>query len=126
MKRIQASIIVALFASLLLAICIGCATPEQAAYRTIGVITSGVDGAMNGWGDYVRSGSATPEEQARVRAAYERYQATMRLARIAITTQKSQPAGATTLDSALSTAQAASGQLIIVIQQFLQPKGNTP
>jgi hypothetical protein len=111
---------------LLLAALLGCATPEQTAYRTIGVITASVDGAMNGWGDYVRSGAATADEQARVRQAYERYQATMRLARIAVTTQKTQPAGASTLDTALNTAQAASGQLIAVIQQFLQPKGFQP
>ena len=112
-----------LFALLLLAALIGCASPEQGAYRTIGVITNTVDGSMNGWGDYVLAGLATANEQAAVRAAYERYQASLRLARIATSAATTTPDGATQLDTALAATQAASGQLISLVQTFLQPKG---
>ena len=111
---------------LLLAALLGCATPEQSAYRVIATLTYSVDGAMNGWGDYVRAGKATAEEQMKVRAAYERYQSLMRLARVTVATVKTQPDGAATMDTAISTVQSASGQLIGLIQQFLQPKGYTP
>jgi Mrp family chromosome partitioning ATPase len=112
-----------LFSLLLLAALLGCATPEQSAYRTIGTITVSVDGTMNGWGDFVRAGHAEPADEARVKAAYERYQSAMRLARIAVITSKTQPDGASTLQTALATTQAASGQLIGLIQTLLQPKG---
>lgn len=59
----------------------GCATPELAAYRTLGTTTVLVNAAMNGWGDYVRAGLATPDDQIRVRGAYEKYQASMRVAK---------------------------------------------
>ncbi len=112
-----------LFSLLLLAALLGCATPEKGAYRTIGTITVSVDAAMNGWGDYVRTGQATAQDEARVKAVYEHYQAAMRLARVTVFTSKTQPEGATTLDNALATAQASSGQLISLIQSLLQPKG---
>lgn len=114
------------FSLLLLAALLGCATPEQGAYRVIGSIVVTVDGTMNGWGDYVRAGLSTPDEEAQVKAAYERYQATMRLARVTIATANAQPDGSSKIDTALATIQASSGQLIAIIQQLLQPKGNTP
>jgi Mrp family chromosome partitioning ATPase len=109
-----------LFSLLVLAAMLGCATPEQGAYRVIGTITYSVDGAMNGWGDYVRAGLATADDQAKVKAAYERYQSAMRLARVTVATVKSQPEGTATMDAALAAAEAASGQLIGIIQSLLK------
>lgn len=110
------------FSLILLAALLGCATPEQGAYRTIGTITVSVDTSMNVWGDAVRAGRTSPDDQARVRAAYEHYQSAMRLARVTVITTTSQPEGATKLETTLATAEAASGQLISLIQTLLQPK----
>lgn len=103
----------------------GCATTEQSAYRTIGTITIAVDGAMNGWGDYVRSGQASATQEASVRSAYGQYQNAMRSLKVMVMTWKAQPDGASKLDTALAMTQAASGSLITLIQT-LTLKGQTP
>ena len=62
----------------------GCASPESSAYKAVGSTVYVVDSAMNTWGDYVRSGKATPAQEDAVRVLYGRYQQAMRGARAAI------------------------------------------
>jgi len=63
---------------------LGCATYERNTYNTIGVTVVTVDQAMVVWGDYVRSGKATAEQETVVRSVYEKYQTAMRAVRVAI------------------------------------------
>lgn len=78
-KKIPFAAAIALAACLFLNF--GCATPELVAYRALGTTAVLVNAAMNGWGDYVRAGLATPDDQIRVRGAYEKYQASMKVAK---------------------------------------------
>lgn len=94
---------------------------ETNAYKTVGAITITVDGAMNTFGDYVRSGKSTPEQQATVKAAYERYQQAMRATHNAIIAYKTAPQDAAALDTALRAVEAVSGELISVIRQLTTP-----
>ena len=52
----------------------GCkSTPEAKLYKTTGTVIITVDAAMNAWGDYVRAGLATPEQQMMVKQKYDTY-----------------------------------------------------
>lgn len=104
---------------ILCALAVGCANPEQTAYRVIGTTIVSVDAAMNGWGDYVRAGKATPEEQMSVRTAYEKYQNAKRAAQAGIMAYKVNPDRAT-LDIVLDALDASRIELMALIQGLQQ------
>lgn len=93
----------------------GCKTPEQGAYRTIGTLANAVDVSMKTYGDAYRAGLITPDEQVKVRAAYEHYQRTMRIARAVVKSAKAAPESAAGLNTALTAVEAASADLITLI-----------
>jgi len=114
-----------LLALLTLALAIGCSSPQQAAYRTTGSVVITVDAAMNGWGDYVRAGLSKPDEEAKVKAAYEKYQGTIRLARTLTDSFVNNAGDKDTLNVAFTAVDQAKNQLIDLIQSFRtkpQPK----
>lgn len=56
----------------------GCATSlDETAYRSIGASSALVDGSMQGWGAYVKSGAAGTGDEATIRGLYIEYQAAM-------------------------------------------------
>jgi len=56
----------------------GCAaTPKQIAYRTAGTTIVSVETTMQGWNVYVGTNHPGPKVEAQVKAAYEKYQASM-------------------------------------------------
>lgn len=56
----------------------GCnSTPQQVSYRTAGTTVVSVDHAMTAWGDYVAAKHPPADQEAKVKAAYERYQSAM-------------------------------------------------
>lgn len=98
----------AAIAALLIA---GCASVETTSYKVIGVTTVSVDAAMNGWGDYVRAGKATFDNESAVRSAYGQYQAAMRTAQAALQAYQAGKDKAT-LDRALDVLDAMKNALI--------------
>jgi hypothetical protein len=94
-------------------------TPEQVAYRTIGTIVHSVDGAMKGWGDWVRNGHASAAQQVQVQTSYERYQAVMRVARSVMGTVTTRPESQAYIESAVEAAQNAADELLAVISKFV-------
>lgn len=100
----------------------GCANPERTAYVSTGVVTITVDGAMNGWGDYVRAGKATPEDEAKVKAAYQKYQASIRALKAAVLSSVNAPNEQEILMTALNAIDAAKNELINLITS-LKKKG---
>src|SRR5512146_2370633 len=58
-----------------------CANLETNAYKVLASTATVVDNSMNAWGDWVRAGYATPDDEVRVQQAYEKYQATMAVAK---------------------------------------------
>ncbi|MHB1309327.1 MAG: hypothetical protein ACYC23_19795 [Limisphaerales bacterium] len=101
----------------------GCASFEQTAYRSLGTTTTLVDGAMNGWGDWVRAGQATAGDEAQVRAAYEHYQLAMAAARSTVLATTADSATESDLERALAAVDAASAALVQLISQ-LHEAGN--
>lgn len=99
-----------------------CQNLEKNAYRTIGTTAVLVDGAMNGWGDYVRAGKASAEDEAAVKATYQKYQRSMATLRSAVVAYKTAPEGQAALETALQAVSAASGELILLIEQLSNKK----
>lgn len=97
--------------------CAGIATYEQNAFRVIGTTATLVDGAMQGWGDYVRAGKAKPEEEAVVKQAYLAYQASMRTAKAAVESYRVAPNNDSLL-RILDALDAAKNSLIDAIYAF--------
>ena len=97
---------------------LGCkTTPEVTAYRSIGSIAATVDGCMNGWGNYVRAGLASTNEEATVKSAYETYQLAMRAARAAVTVAR----GSTNTSAWITTADAlaaASADVFAIVTKY--------
>jgi hypothetical protein len=100
----------------------GCSTPERTAYQATGTVAVTVDAAMLGWGDYVRAGRATPEDEALVKAAYQHYQAAMRTAR-AVTWSYLDAGGADRgpLLDAIDALDASKNELVTLIETFIHP-----
>jgi len=80
----------------------GCATFNTNAYKSIGTAAVAVDASMQAWGAYVRDGKATPAQEATVRAAYERYQQSMRVAQVLMHSYQTFPADKPLLTQALA------------------------
>jgi hypothetical protein len=103
----------------------GCATPERAAYRTLGTTATLVDTTMQAWGDYVKLGLATPDDQIRARQLYGDYQAAMRVAKIVETKLKTgnnpqDPAWINVMD-ALSESTDALMDFVIIFCPQIKP-----
>lgn len=96
----------------------GCASAEKNAYRTIAVVSVSADKTMRGWGQYVQSGKASAGDEAKVKAAYQKYQAAMSIAEAAVLTAKDAPAGQETLETALQAVEAAAAELTRIILTF--------
>lgn len=107
---------------LLLVVVIGCSTLEVNSYKVIGSIVVSVDGAMNGWGDYVRSGKATLEQEAKVKGLFNQYQEVMKVTQKVVNTYKStQGSNETELKKAMLLISSVSGDLILFINSLIKP-----
>jgi hypothetical protein len=94
----------------------GCATTERNAYRVIGSTTALVDGAMHGWGDYVRATALSEKDQEPVKKAYAKYQRSMAAVKVAVYTAKSFPDGQPALETALTLFEVSAGELLALIR----------
>jgi len=98
---------------------VGCASVETTSYRALGTTAVLVDGAMNGWGDYVRSGQAKPEQEQRVRTAYE--SGVDECGAGAVVTAKTAPEGEAALDKALREVDAGAAAILGIVKLFIGP-----
>jgi hypothetical protein len=116
-KRGAAALVAVAFLTL------ACASAEKNAYRTVGSLSIGVDFAMNAWGEWVRAQNPPAATEARVKDAYEKYQAGMRTLKTAVLTYKAaKEAGAPldpgVLEAALQGATEFAYQLVSLINSF--------
>ena len=91
--------------------------------KTLATTAQTVDAAMQGWAEYVAIGAAKPADETRVRAAYEKYQASMNAA-VAIykaTTEPTAP-NAARLNAASALVRRHRAELIALINQLIPPK----
>lgn len=105
MRRIRPLWIVAL------ALCVACASAEKNAYIVVGTAVTTVDLAMEGYGEAYRAHKTTPEFDAKVRAAYEKYQASLTVLRGAITAYKASRDEAS-LQAAIKAVQDAVAAIV--------------
>lgn len=99
----------------------GCTSVERTAYITTGSVIATVDAAMNGWGDAVRAGKTTPEQENRVRKLYAEYQDALQIERKLITAYK-QTQDKDSLRKANTQLRSAAVALIEVVEYVIEPK----
>ena len=105
----------------LLGASVGCSSFERSAYQTVGVTTTAVDLAMNGWGSYVKSGHATQAEEAKVKAAYIKYQDAIVVLRDAVESwiASGRPSSGTALiQAAIDVVVATEADVVKLIGDF--------
>lgn len=100
----------------------GCQNPDRAAYVTAGTVITSVDSAMNAWGDFVRAGLSKPEQEVRVKDAYQKYQIATRTLRTVVRSYKNSPQDEARYETALRVVEAASADLISIVRQFTKNK----
>lgn len=93
----------------------GCQNPERTAYQSTGVVVLSVDAAMNGWGDYVRAGKASAEDEAKVKAAYLKYQEIVRTQRSLVLSSINRPDNESAFFTAMNAIDTARIDLINLI-----------
>ena len=108
--------------AVLLAFFVGCANPKQSAYRVVGTTANTVDSAMKGWGDYVKAGYAKAEEEVKVKAAYEKYQKSMLVAKAFINSYIDNEANENKLRVMVDAISSSSSELVSLINSFIQTK----
>lgn len=91
----------------------GCTT-----YQAAATVATTVDGAMQGWGEWVRGGKATPAQEAIVKDGYEKYQKSMLMVEAIVKASTNQPGQ---LEAAIAAVQASKNSIINVINAFTQP-----
>lgn len=96
----------------------GCANWKQAAYKSTGTVVITVDAAMTAWASYVATGQTKPEQEVKVKAAYEKYQSaalTVISAGQAATTNETRAL----FDVAVAIASATQADLVALVKSFL-------
>lgn len=99
----------------LMALLVSCASTETVAYKTLATTVVSVDAAMNGWGEYVRAGKASDDEQALIRDLYTKYQSSLKSAKAAVDAYYANRVNKTGLDLALNILDESKNQLIDTI-----------
>lgn len=99
----------------------GCSTFQENAGKTLATTVQTVDAAMKGWAAYVAIGGATAQQEASVKAAYQKYQAAEAIAEKAfvLSVTSGDQNGFTTAAAVLRQVQA---DLLLLINTFA-PKG---
>lgn len=97
---------------------IGCVR-DRTTFTTAGLTINTVDAAMNGWGDWVRAGKASPAQEAEVRKAYEGYLDSVRLFERAVEASYADPeASQQGVTFALGIVAGSSTEIITLIENL--------
>lgn len=96
----------------------GCANWKQTTYKTAGTVTITADTAMKAWAEYVVAGLAKPDQEAKVRDAYGKYQASM-MAVLDAGKAATASGNQTALQNWFAAAAAAQANLVNVVNAFM-------
>lgn len=118
------------FASIAMMAIIGCnTTPQRVAYEAAGTTTVSVDTAMNLWGRYVAAKHPPAVVELKVKAAYQKYQASMAIAcdagaayaSTSVTNSVASSAASLALQQAISNANTDLMDLELLITSYGVP-----
>jgi len=98
-------------------IAVGCSNWKQTSHKTVGTAAISSDAAMQAWAAYVHAGLAKTNQEAQVKFAYERYQASMN-AVIDIGKTATTSTNMTALDIAVRVATDAQANLVKLVETF--------
>jgi len=96
---------------------VSCSSWKSTTHKTVGTVAISGDAAMKTWAAYVHSGKATAEQEAKVKLAYERYQASMN-AVIDVGKSATTSTNKVAIEIIASTAVAAQENLVKTIEAF--------
>lgn len=97
----------------------GCASSNRIAYQTTGITMTTVTTGMKMWGDYVRTDGHVPiVRQRQVKAAYEKYAASIGVARDGVVAY-SQSNNANQLDRVVLAVSTSASDLLGLLQLWL-------
>lgn len=110
--------ILAMAALLVCGFLCGCKSPELTAYKTLASIALTVNTAKHAYEDYRALGSVTPEQDAKIKAAYLQYQGAFKVAE---DIQKSLAGNAdkTLYMQLIQSVEAVSGDFLNLVAQFV-------
>ena len=94
-----------------------CTSWKSTTHQTVGTVAITGDAAMQAWAAYVHSGQATQEQERNVRAAYERYQASMN-AIIDVGKSATTSTNRAAIEIIAASAVAAQSNLVQLINAF--------
>jgi hypothetical protein len=98
-------------------IAVGCGGWRQSAHKTVGTVVISGEAAMQSWAAYVHTGQAKTNQEAQVKFAYERYQASMN-AVIDVGKSATTTTNKTALGIAVRAATDAEVSLVNLIETF--------
>lgn len=117
MKPRKLAVGVMLAMAVIVALCLaGCATTNTPG-RILATATLTVDSTMKGWAAWVAAGQSTLEQEAKVQAAYEKYQATEKLAENAYVVV-AKTGDKTAWETAIAAMNSCQADLLALIQKF--------
>lgn len=108
--------------ALLIAMPPGCSTPLRTAYHTVDAVTLAVQSAMGAWAQLSVAGRTSAEQDAKVRALYADYQATMWKVEMALTGSRTNRLEGGSYTAAAGWAASASAPLIDYVAGLLPPE----
>lgn len=103
---------------LILSFLVACAY-EKTAFRTVGTLTTTVDAAMKAYGDEVKAGHVTADNQNAVKALYDKYYAALQVAQSITLSYKAGTATQSAAKSALDAAVAAANPVLDLVKTFI-------
>ena len=101
----------------------GCVTFRDRSGKTLASIVHTVEAGMKAWATFVAIGGATPQQEASVKALYEKYQACERMAESAYVSAALN-GDKDGFARAVTVLQAIRSDLLLLISTF-NPKGQT-
>lgn len=101
---------------------VGCGSLEKTAFRTIGTTSTLVDAGMSAWGDHVRAGAVSAEQQTKVKETYVQYQKSMAVAKAAVLAYKNGSTEDSVLKRALDVIEASADSVLELVKAFLPPE----
>lgn len=124
--KLFASIIACVALAITSAIFTGCTSTTGTLYKTENTVQTTVEVAMTAWGDYVAAHHPGPAAEAKVKAAYEKYQvyaaavvdASQGYAALAGASPTDQPPSMQAVNAALSNSSQALADLTALIRSF--------
>ena len=115
----QIKLVISLWVAMIV---VGCSTPNIVAYKTVGPFAVGVNTALKVYNDFYQAGKSSEEERLQVKAAYEKYQATARIAENIQKNYALTPDGVDIYQKAVDIVASSANDLVYLVETLTKGK----